>query len=94
MSTVESTNARSSRKSVNIGGVGCPGCSRKMEVAMESDKSLKMSDVFLSQKKARATYGRWYGAITTAQQTDIKEYFRLMGLNNVETIREFGPEAQ
>ena len=57
------------------------------------NESLKMSDVFLSQVDARATYGRWYGAITLAQVTNIKEYFRLMGLNNVETIREFGPEA-
>ena len=60
-----------------------------------TEKTLTMDDVFLTPEDARATHGRWLAAITIAQVNGpINEYLRLMGLNNVETIAEFGPKAQ
>jgi len=60
------------------------------------EKILRMADVFLTPEDAAATYGRWYGAIKDAQRRKggINEYFRLMGLDNIATIAEFGPKAQ
>jgi len=58
-----------------------------------TEKILRMDDVFLTPEDSAATYARWYGAITGAQDKNLKEYFRLMGLDNIETIAEFGPKS-
>jgi hypothetical protein len=43
-------------------------------------------------KHRRITEARWQAAVRRA--TTMREVFRLYGLSNAQTIKEFGPKAQ